>query len=125
MTDEFKPSGYPSVSPYLIVRDAERTLAFLADVFDAERLRVIPDESGGILHAEARVADSVIMMGQMPDGADTNVHVYVADAEAAFERARRAGGTVVEPLQRKGDGDYRGGIADGNGAVWWISQQGG
>ena len=125
MTDEFKPSGYPSVSPYLIVRDAERTLAFLADVFAAERLRVIPDENGGILHAEARVDDSVIMMGEMPDGPDTNVHVYVADAEATFDRARRAGGTVVQPLERKGDGDYRGGIADGNGAVWWISQQGG
>lgn len=125
MSEEFKPSGYPSVSPYLIVRDAEKTLAFLAEVFGAERLRVIPDEGDGTLHAEARIDDSVVMMGEMPDGADTNVHVYVADAEATFERARRAGGTVVQPLQRKGDGDYRGGIADGNGAVWWISQQGG
>lgn len=125
MSDEFKPSGYLSVSPYLIVRDAEKTPVFLVDVFGAERLRVIPDEGGGILHAEERIDDPVVMMGQMPDGADSNMHVYVADAETTFERARRAGGVVVQPLQRKGDGDYRGGIADGDVAIWWISQQGG
>lgn len=120
----WKPDNYPSVSPYLIVRDARQTLAFVAAVFGAERLRVIPCEDGdGIMHAEVRIDDSVVMMGEMPDGPDTNVHVYVDDVEAAFERAKQAGGTVVQALERKGDGDYRGGIADGNGAVWWLSRQ--
>ena len=42
----YKPAGYTSVSPYLIVRDAERTLAFVAAVFGAERLRMIRHEDG-------------------------------------------------------------------------------
>lgn len=120
----YKPAGYSSVSPYLIVRDAEKTLAFIAAVFDAERLRVIPREDGeGIVHAEARIDYTVIMMGEMPGGPDANVHVYVANVEAAFARAKQAGGTVVQALERKGDGDCRGDIADGNGTMWWLSRQ--
>lgn len=120
----YKPAGYTSVSPYLLVRDAARTLTFLEEVFGAERLRVVPREGGdGIMHAEARIEDSVIMMGETAEGPDANVHVYVEDVEAAFNRARKAGGSVVQELERKGDGDYRGGVNDGNGVVWWLSQQ--
>ncbi len=120
----YKPTGYTSVSPYLLVRDAKRTLGFLKTVFGAERLRVIPSEGGdGIMHAEARIDDSVVMMGETAEGADAHVHVYVKDVEAAFARAKQAGGSVVQELERKGDGDYRGGINDGNGVIWWLSQQ--
>ena len=120
----WKPESYPSVSAYLLVRDAERTLAFLAEVFGATRLRVFPRAEGpGIEHAEARLDDSVLMMGEVPEAPDAHVHVYVPDAEAVFARALAAGGTVVQPLMRKGDGDCRGGVADGNGVVWWIATQ--
>ena len=105
----FKPTGYTSVSPYLIVRDARKTLAFVKGVFNVEPLRVIPAaDGGGIMHAEARIDDSVIMMGEQPNGPDSNVHVYLPDIEAAFERAKKAGGTVIQELERKGDGDLRG-----------------
>ena len=49
----WKPEGYSSVSPYLIVLDAERALAFMEAVFDARRIQVIPREGGGTMHAEA------------------------------------------------------------------------
>ncbi|MBV0892769.1 VOC family protein [Paracoccus sp. Z118] len=119
----WKPDGYTSVSPYLYVRDAERTLAFLQAVFGAERLRVIPRPGGGVMHAEARIDDTVVMMGEVAEAPDSQVHVYVPDVLAAFERAKAAGGTVVQPPERAADGDHRGGITDGNGTVWWISTQ--
>ncbi|MEM9010337.1 MAG: VOC family protein [Pseudomonadota bacterium] len=120
----WKPDGYSSASPYLIVRDAEATLRFVEEVFAADRLRVHRREEGsGIAHAEARIDDTVIMMGEMPDAVEAHVHVYVSDAESAFAKAAAAGGRVVQELTRSGDGDYRGGIADGNGVVWWISTQ--
>lgn len=120
----YKPAGYTSTAPYLIVRDANRTLAFVEAVFGAQRLRVIPRENGqGIAHAEARIDDTVIMMGEQPDGPDSHVHVYLPDVEAAFERAITAGGSVVQPLERHGDGDLRGGVNDGNGVVWWLARQ--
>lgn len=120
----WKPQSYSSASPYLMVRDAEVTLRFLEEVFDARRLRVHRKEDGaGVAHAEARIDDTVIMMGEVPETAAAHVHVYVPDAEKAFARAASAGGKVVQELRRSGDGDHRGGIADGNGIVWWISTQ--
>lgn len=120
----WKPDGYSSASPYLIVRDAEATLRFIEAVFSATRLRVhLRDEAPGVDHAEARIDDTVIMMGEMAESAPAHVHVYVADAEHTFAKAVAAGGEVVQPLRRSGDGDHRGGIADANGIVWWISTQ--
>jgi PhnB protein len=120
----WKPDGYSTVSPYLIVRDARRTLQFMETVFEATRLRVFERPDGaGIMHAEARIDDTVVMMGEMPDAGEANVHVYVHDPDATFKKAIAAGATVVQELKRSGDGDYRGGVADGNGAIWWISKQ--
>lgn len=36
---DFKPDGYSTVSPYLIVTDAELTIRFLQIVFDANEIR--------------------------------------------------------------------------------------
>ena len=120
----YKPDGYPSVSPYLLVRDAARTLEFVKEVFGAQQLRVIEKtDTAGIMHAEARIDDSVIMMGEVADAADTHVHVYVPDVEATFAKAKAMGDRVVQELERQGDGDRRGGVHDGNGVVWWISRQ--
>lgn len=120
----WKPEGYTSASPYLMVRDAEKTLRFLESVFAAERLRVHPREDApGIAHAEARIDDTVIMMGEVSDTVEAHVHVYVPNVEETFARAVAAGGKVVQALRRSGDGDHRGGVADGNGIVWWVSMQ--
>ncbi|PZO67875.1 MAG: hypothetical protein DI498_02570 [Paracoccus denitrificans] len=122
----WKPDAYPDVSPYLLVKDAERTLQFLEAAFGAHRLRIIPRDDGqGLMHAEARIGDSVVMMGETPDAVPAHIHVYVPDADAAFAKAIAAGGLVVQPLTESGDGDRRGGILDESGTTWWISTQSG
>lgn len=120
---DYKPAGYTSAAPYLIVPDARKTLEFLKAVFGAEELRLHRRDDGSVMHAEARIDDTVVMMGEMADGPKTNVHVYCADVEDAFQRALEAGGTVVQPLELKPDGDRRGGIDDGNNTVWWLARQ--
>ena len=119
----YKPEGYTSVAPYLIVADAKATMDFLEVALSAERLRVFHRDDGSVMHAEVRVDDTVVMMGEMPQAQPANVHVYVADVDAAFARAIEAGGTVVEAPQDKGDGDRRGGVSDPNGITWWLSTQ--
>ena len=119
-----KPENYPTVSPYLLVTDAEKTLQFVEAVFGAKRLRVFPrDDGDGIAHAEARIDDSVVMMGQTPDATPAHVHVYRDDVDACFSRAKDAGGKGVQEPAQQPDGDYRGGIADASGTTWWISAQ--
>jgi PhnB protein len=119
-----KPDGYPDVSAYLLVDDARAVLDFCAAVFGAEDLRVIErEDGGGIMHAETRIGDSVVMMGEMPGGPEAHLHLYLADADAAFDRAVAAGAEVVQPMTEKGDGDRRGGVRGPGGVTWWIARQ--
>lgn len=119
----YKPDNYTSVSPYLIVPDAQKTLDFVSAVFGAEPLRLFRRDDGSIQHAEALIDDTVIMMGEMEGGPKANIHVYCADVEAAFQRALDRGATVVQSLELKPDGDRRGGVDDGNNTTWWLARQ--
>lgn len=107
-----------------VMRHAPDATSGVEAVFGATRLRVhARAEGGGIEHAEARIDDTVVMMGEMPEAGEAHVHVDVPDAEATFAKAVEAGGTIVQELRRSSDGEHRGGVADGNGRVWWISTQ--
>jgi uncharacterized glyoxalase superfamily protein PhnB len=124
MTTDYKPRGYPTVSPYLIVDGAARTIEFLKDVFDATVLRSYPDDAGRLMHAEVRIDDSVVMMGDAAPGwpaIPTHVHVYVPDVDATYERALAHGAISVQEPVKKQDEDKRGGVKDPGGTTFWIS----
>ncbi|WP_417588182.1 VOC family protein [Pararhodobacter oceanensis] len=118
----WKPDGYPDLSPYLLVRDAEAVLTFCERVFDAARLRVIPRDSGGIMHAECRIGDSVVMFGEA-EGSPAMLHLYLDDPDEAFDRAVAAGAEVIQPMMEKGDGDRRGGVCAPDGTQWFLARQ--
>lgn len=118
----YKPEGHSSVSPYLMVDDAEKALAFIKAVFGSDPDFIHRRDDGVIGHAEVKINDSVVMLGQSADGPDSHVHVYVSDIDAAFARAKAAGGVVMQEPQEKGDGDRRGGIQDPTGTTWWLSR---
>jgi len=118
----FKPSGHNSLSPYLIVDDAQATLAFVEAVFDAKPELVHRGEDGSIAHAEIRIDDTILMVGQFKDsGSVAHIHVYVPDVTHSFELARKAGGKAVQEPIQKDDADLRGGIVDASGTTWWLS----
>lgn len=121
----YKPDGYTSAAPYLIVADAAATLDFTATVFGAEALRVIRGDDGALKHAELRIDDTVVMVGQMGGGPAAHVHVDVDDPDAAFGRALAAGATPVQAVAVQDDGDRRGGVRDANGTTWWLGRSGG
>src|SRR5262245_55562204 len=124
MSTSYKPEAYSTVSPYLIVDGASRTIEFLKLVFDATELRRFSDSSGRLMHAEVRSGDTVVMLA---DGADawppmpSYVHVYVSDVDAAYKRALAAGATSVQEPVKKDDEDKRGGVKDAGGTTWWIA----
>jgi len=118
----FKPQGPNSLSPYLIVDDAQVTLDFIKAVFEAEPDLVHRGHDGSIAHAEIRIDDTILMGGQFKDsGSVAHVHVYVPDVLHTFELAGKAGGKAVQEPVRKDDPDLRGGIVDGSGTTWWLS----
>jgi uncharacterized glyoxalase superfamily protein PhnB len=122
-----KPEGYSTVSPYLIVGGAQAVIDFLWEAFDAAELRRFDLPDGSIMHAEVRIGDTVVMIGDAgPDwpSVPAHLHVYVADVDAVHRRAIEAGGVSVgEPEQKEGAPDRRGGVRDPGGNTWWIATQ--
>ena len=118
----YKPPDHNSLSPYLIVDDAEAALVFIKAVFGADPDMIHRSPDGAMAHVEVRIDDSVLMIGQVP-GADSpaNLHVYVADVDDSFAKALAAGGTQVQAVASKGDGDRRGGVTDPTGTIWWLA----
>lgn len=120
-----KPEGYSTVSPYLVAAGAQRVIDFAKDTFDAVELRRYDLPDGSILHAEVRIGDTVVMVGDGgPDWPPfaSFLHVYVDDVDATYERALANGGvSVQEPEQKGDDPDRRGGVKDPAGNTWWIA----
>ncbi|PQO48210.1 VOC family protein [Blastopirellula marina] len=127
MATSYKPDGYNSASPYLMVKGAAQTIEFLQKVFGAELLRHYEREGGGIMHAEVRIDDTVIMLSDAADAwpaIESFVHIYVEDADAVFQKGIDAGASVVqEPVQKSADDDRRGGFKDPGGTTWWVATQ--
>jgi uncharacterized glyoxalase superfamily protein PhnB len=127
MEASWKPPDYPTVSPYLIASDAQGVIDFVTEVFGATPLRRYEMPDGSIMHAEVRIDDAVLMLGQVGGkwpAVPASLHVYVADVDETYRRALSAGGeSVQEPEQRGGDPDRRGGVRDPAGNTWWIATQ--
>ena len=127
MTVPWKPAGYSSVSPYLIATDAQRVIEFLQAAFGAIQLRRYDKPDGTIIHAEVKIDDTVVMIGEAAKewpALNAHIHVYVRDADETYRKAIAAGGTSAqEPKQQDGDPDRRGGVRDPSGNTWWMSSQ--
>lgn len=118
------PFGLHTVTPYLIVEDVSTLIQFVQRVFSAEsrgdpRYR----EDGSVQHAEMKIGDSVIMMGEPMDEIGpmpATMYLYVSDCDATYKKALAAGGTVVLEPDNYPHGDRYGGVRDPVGNIWWI-----
>lgn len=117
------PDGYHSVTPYLLVRDGARTLEFLVRGLGAEITHRLDDADGRLRHAEVRIGDSPVMIGEgsvsfppMP----CMLYLYVRDCDAAYERALAAGAKSVREPADQHYGDRSGGVIDAEGNQWWF-----
>lgn len=118
------PEGHHTITPYLIVPDADAVLAFLERAFGAEVVMRHDDASGRVVHAEARIGDSMVMLGQATaewTPTRTMLHLYVDDVDAWFRRATEAGAKVIREVETMDYGDRSGGVEDAWGTQWWIA----
>ena len=127
------PDGYHTITPHLIVRDAAKVIDFYKKAFGAEEIMRMPGPSGAIMHAELRIGDSAIMLGdekpemgckspQTLGGSPVSFYVYVQDVDAAWKRAVDAGVKIRMPLTDMFWGDRSGQVEDPFGHAWSLSQ---
>lgn len=124
------PDGYPHVTPYLIVKNADKAIEFYKSVLGAtERFR-LPNDKGGVGHAELAIGGSVVMLAdecpemgaRAPSGpVPVFLYVYVADVDAVFKKALAAGSIERQAVEDKFYGDRTGTFSDPFGHAWCVA----
>lgn len=127
------PDGFHSLTPIMVFKDARKAIDFYRKAFGAEERYVMPGPDGkGIMHAEIRIGNSAIMMGeenpQQPcKSAETTgcspvtLYLYVDNVEEVFRRSVEAGAKELMPVQEMFWGDRVGMVQDPFGYSWFLA----
>ncbi len=116
--------GFRTITPYLFAENAAKLLEFITRAFGAEEVYRKDRLDGAITHAELRVGDSMLMLGEAPlqfGPMPASIYVYVTDSDSLYQRALDAGGTSVFPIMTLPNGERYGGVKDPFGNIWWIA----
>ena len=114
---------YRTVTPYLVVRDADALVTFTKRVFGAVEQNCQRNDDGTVMHAEMKIGDSLVMLGQA--GGEWKprpaaLYLWVDDVDATYRRALDAGATSQGAPEDKPYGHRNAGVEDSNGVMWWI-----
>ena len=125
MTNEFSPvpEGFHTVTPYLMVPDADDLVEFMGRAFGATEVFRARGAHGG-LHVEVRLGDSMVMIGGMQSGEPqpAAIFLYMDGVDDIYDRALEAGATSIEePADRITEGYRRAGVSDPFGNAWFIA----
>jgi uncharacterized glyoxalase superfamily protein PhnB len=127
------PEGFRSVTPMLVLKDARKAVDFYKKALGAQELMVLPGPDGkGVMHAEIRIGDSIVMMGEECPGAPcksaetmggspVSFYIYVENVDEAFKVAVTAGAGIEMPVQEMFWGDRMGSVRDPFGYSWSLA----
>jgi PhnB protein len=129
------PAGYHAITPHLVIKGASEAIEFYKRAFGATELCRMPfpgqDGQVKVGHAELQFGDSKVFLadefpeqgGLGPQGSSpVTIHLYVTDANAAFDQAVEAGATVLMPLMDMFWGDRYGKLVDPFGHHWSLAE---
>ena len=118
------PAGTRAATLYLHPRSADKFLEFLKQAFGAEEAEIYRDPNGIIVHGQVRIGNSIIEMGEahgewgpMP----TMIYLQVEDADAAYERALKAGATSLSAPADQPYGARSSAVQDAEGNQWYVA----
>jgi len=121
---KYIPEGLRAVNVYLHPRGVEQVIDFLKQALGGEEVARYASPEGVIIHAQVRIGDSVIEMGEahgpyqpMP----TVFYLYVDDCDALYKRALQAGATSMSEPANQPYGDRTAAVKDPFDNVWYIA----
>jgi PhnB protein len=126
------PAGFHTITPHLSIKGCGQAIQFYKKALGAEERFTMPGPGGGIMHAELKIGDSILMCAdEWPQGpvksptsaggSTVCLALYVNDCDAAFKRAVDAGATAVMPPMNMFWGDRYAQVKDPFGHVWSFS----
>jgi PhnB protein len=114
---------YRTVTPYLVVPDADAELKFLVAAFGAAVRVCERNEQNAVRHAEVRIGDSVVMIGQASEQwkpKAASLYLWVPDVDEVYTKALAAGATSESAPEDKEYGHRNAGVIDACSITWWI-----
>jgi PhnB protein len=124
MSKRSVPKGFHTITPNIIVDDAEKAVAFLKEAFGVTENYRLTLADGKITHCELKLGDSVLNIGESMEGWPAHglvAQIYVEDSDALFKRAIDAGAKEMMPMTNQFFGSREGRVADPFGNVWTIA----
>jgi PhnB protein len=125
------PKDTPTVVPYLLYEDLDSALSFLTTAFGLTETVRMNAPDGHPWHAELRLGDGLVMMGQ-PErdyrnpkslgGATSFTYFYVDDVDAHCAAAQAAGASITRELADQPHGDRMYQAEDPEGHSWAFAQ---
>ena len=114
---------YRTVTPYLVVPDADAELKFLVAAFGATEKFCQRNDKGAVMHAEIHIGDSLLMLGQAGDqwkAKAASLYLWVPNVDELYTKALAAGATSESAPEDKPYGHRNAGVIDAAGITWWI-----
>jgi PhnB protein len=122
--ESYIPKGLHNVNVYMHPLRAEPVIGFLKRAFGAQEIAKYASPDGVVHHAEIRVGDSVMEMGEahgpyLPT--QSMFYMYVPDCDAVYRRALAAGAKSIQEPTDQPYGDRQAGVRDAFGNTWYIA----
>jgi PhnB protein len=138
---EIEPRRRPgSIMPFMFNDDPQAAFELYRKIFGAREIHRVTQPNGKPSHLQMAIGETHVMLddataphaaeyrakgfaGTPRDfgGSPLHLYIYVADADAAFERALDAGSKIVDAMADKEWGDRCGGVQDPFGHIWYIA----
>jgi PhnB protein len=121
------PDGHHTITPGMVVPGVARLIEFLEQAFGARVVDRYEMPGGHVAHAEVKIGDSALMMGEPMEGFEPMpcmLSLYVDsgdDVDATYQRALAAGAESLEEPKNQFYGHRSARIVDPSGNKWAIS----
>lgn len=121
------------ITPYLYYEDVAGALKFLSKAFGFRKHgRPMFGPDGKLNHAAMKLGDDLVMMGRPGSKyknpkrlkqATQSLYINVGNVDKHFQRAKKAGATIIEEPVDTLYGHRRYGAEDPEGHQWYFAQE--
>ena len=122
-----------AITPHLYYEDLGGALKFLSKAFGFRKYgRTMKGPDGELNHAAMKLGDDIVMMGypgskykspRRLKQATQSLYINIDNVDKHFERARKAGATILEEPGDTFYGHRRFGAEDPEGHQWYFAQE--